>query len=84
MANHSCSPNSALDYDYLRGSEGAPYAFLRATRDIEIGEEIETSYGYMNKYSDAQIHAILQGGRFIPCRCLKENCKKIFLPHCSD
>ena len=78
MANHSCSPNANLRYGYLCGSEGAPYAFLEALKDIEVGQEIECDYGYLNKYTEKQLDEIIAGGRFIRCRCLKPNCRLVF------
>ncbi len=44
MANHSCCPNSELEHDYLQGYDRAHIGFLRATKRIEVGDEIETNY----------------------------------------
>ena len=79
MANHSCDPNAKLDFDYLRGSEHAPYAFLVAVKDIAVGNEIECDYGYLNNYTDAEIRDVIRSGDYIPCHCLKPSCRQVFV-----
>lgn len=78
MANHSCSPNTSLEFGFLRGNEHAPYAYLTALVDIEIGDELECCYRYIDHLTKARLDAIIRSGRFIRCRCLKPNCRQVF------
>ena len=79
MANHSCCPNAKLDQDFLRGTEAAPYAYIEATDDIDAGDEIEVSYGYLNRYSQEEIDNAIESGDYIPCRCLRPECRISFV-----
>lgn len=81
MANHSCSPNASLELGYLRGDEHAPYAYLKALSDIDIGDEIECNYRYIEEYIRDELKSIIRSGRFDRCRCLKPNCRQVFCPH---
>lgn len=78
MANHSCRPNARLRHGYLHGSEHAPYGYLQALVDINIGDEIECDYGHLLRFSQAEIDAAIRSGCFVPCRCLKPGCRIIF------
>lgn len=78
MSNHSCLPNARLRHGYLCGSEHAPYGYLQALVDINIGDEIECDYGQLSSLSQSQIDDALRSGCYIPCRCLKPVCRKIF------
>lgn len=80
MCNHSCVPNAKLEYGFLRGAEHAPYAFIEAVEDIEAGSEIMVNYGYLNSFNQDEVRALLQSGNFIPCKCLRPKCGKIFCP----
>jgi hypothetical protein len=56
--NHSCNPNSNLS-----GKGG-----VRAEKDIQAGEEITCSYGWLKS-------------KKIPCHCGEEFCATIMCPH---
>ncbi|MEM8863858.1 MAG: SET domain-containing protein [Chloroflexota bacterium] len=73
MANHSCLPNSELQYDHLRGSERAPIGLLRAVRRIEVGDEILTSYNMWDPVIDG-MPDLNDLNSYVPCRCLSVNC----------
>lgn len=79
MANHSCKPNAKLDQNYLRGAEAAPHAFLESIEDIKAGDEIEACYGYLQQYSEEDIDTAVRNGRYIPCRCLRKECRIAFV-----
>lgn len=80
MANHSCEPNAELCSSFLPGWEKAPYGYIKATKDIPIGSEVEVPYGYLNHLSEGQLTEVIQSGNYTPCRCLKPSCRKVFLP----
>lgn len=73
MANHSCMPNASLEHDLLPGIEKAPYGFLRAVEDIDVGMEIEANYRYYNPATDG-VPDFGDRRSYIPCRCLRPNC----------
>lgn len=77
MANHSCNPNTRLRHGLLRGPDRAPYAYLEALKDISIGDELYTDYGYLDNLSNEDIEHILHHKKFIPCRCLQPGCRKV-------
>ena len=76
MANHSCRPNSELQYVLLRGIDKAPVGILRALKDIEAGEEIETSYNMWEKKKDG-MPDLSDLSSYVPYRRLKPECEKV-------
>lgn len=77
MANHSCEPNAELQHDKLPGFDHAPICLLRATDRIEMGEEINTNYGLWDPVRD-DMPDLNDKSAYIPCRCLKQNCSRVF------
>lgn len=78
MSNHSCRPNARLRHGYLCGREHAPYGYLQALKDIQVGEEIECDYHQLMGMHPERIKELLQSGNYVPCRCLKPSCRKSF------
>lgn len=77
MANHSCVPNTILEHEYFPGEENAPIGMLRALKDIDLGDELECSYGYWKPERDGMPN-ISDLNSYVPCRCLRPQCKKNF------
>lgn len=75
LANHSCSPNAKLEHIYLPGPDGAPIGILRALKEIKLGDEIETDYGYWDAETDETPD---NEDLFEPCRCMRVNCRGVF------
>ena len=80
MANHSCSPNTRLEHEYMPGVDKAPVGILRATKRIEVGEELETNYGYWDPLIDGYPD-LSKKEDYVECRCLKPNCCHVLRLH---